>query len=1082
MKPTRFLPKASAALRTRDIAAFSPASARVGHSYGRMFVAVLMLLATMTPLGSLAADNAKPWTFWYWMYGAVSPQGIHDDLVAMKDVGLGGCYLMPIRGVADRPEYQGDANQLSPTFWQRIDYAFQQADSLGLDLGLHVCDGFALAGGPWVKPEESMQQVVWTDTIVEGNPRGITLKRPQARLGYYRDIVTLAIPVDDIAPYRKITPKAITCSGGIVQDDKGTYRATTDGSIMYDLGQEKTVRSIVVQPSANNIQAQRFSVWASADGQKYERVMQMEPPRQGWQSGGYDYTYAIRPTRARYFRFSWTPRHTEPGAEDLDAAKWKPALKLRSIVLQGEPKVAQWEGKSGRAWRIAPETTAEELPRELCIDPTRVVRLELEGDKVVGATPHATAKRWRILRMGHTTTGQTNATAGGGKGLEIDKFSPEAAEKLFDNWYALFLARPHADVVKYLHIDSWECGAQNWGHRFAEEFKARRGYDLTPYMPLYAGIPVESAEKSEAVLRDIRQTVSDLVRDVFFKRLYDLAHAHGRQVSHESIAPTFVADGMEHWRNADVTMGEFWLNSPTHDKPNDMLDAISAAHTYGRRIVQAEGFTEVRGVWDETPAMVKPLLDRQWALGMNKLFFHVTAHNPWTDRKPGMTLDGIGLFFQRDNTWFKESRAFVDYITRSQRLLQKGTPVVDIAVFTGEEMPARAVRPEQLVGMLPGIIGRERVEGEARRLANEGQPMAESPVGVRHSAGIVEPGQWVNALRGYHYDSMNRDVLLHGSRVEQGRLVVAGGMSYKVVVVPGATAMDPSGHRRSAALQQRIDELRKAGVIVIDRPFEGETFEAYGLERDAQLPADVAFAHRKTEHEDIYFVANQQNRKRTIEARFRAHGNAWLYNAVTDDTLALGHFAAPGQPLTLQLDAHEAVFVVFRQGDAPMAAMPTPRTDTLVVEPRGWTLSFPNVATPVKSDTLFSWSQHPDPRIRFFSGTTTYTTTFKLNKHRGARLTMQLGEVRDLAHVYLNGHDCGTAWTAPYEVDITQAARRGNNTLRIEVVNTWANALRGWDAGTPPFEGIWTNAKYRRAGKDLLSAGLLGPITITQQR
>lgn len=128
-------------------------------------------------------------------------------------------------------------------------------------------------------------------------------------------------------------------------------------------------------------------------------------------------------------------------------------------------------------------------------------------------------------------------------------------------------------------------------------------------------------------------------------------------------------------------MGEFWLNSPTHDKLNDMLDAVSGAHIYGKSIIQAEGFTEVRGTWDEHPGMLKALLDRNYALGINRLFYHVYVHNPWLDRKPGMTLDGIGLFFQRDQTWWnKGAKALSDYATRCQALLQYGHPVVDIAV------------------------------------------------------------------------------------------------------------------------------------------------------------------------------------------------------------------------------------------------------------------------------------------------------------------------------------------------------------------------------------------------------------------
>ncbi len=137
---------------------------------------------------------------------------------------------------------------------------------------------------------------------------------------------------------------------------------------------------------------------------------------------------------------------------------------------------------------------------------------------------------------------------------------------------------------------------------------------------------------------------------VFYQVLADCAKEYDCQFSAECVAPTMVSDGLLHYQKVDLPMGEFWLNSPTHDKPNDMLDAISGAHIYGKNIIQAEGFTEVRGTWNEHPGILKALLDRNYALGINRLFFHVYVHNPWLDRKPGMTLDGIGLFFQRDQT------------------------------------------------------------------------------------------------------------------------------------------------------------------------------------------------------------------------------------------------------------------------------------------------------------------------------------------------------------------------------------------------------------------------------------------------
>lgn len=412
----------------------------------------------------------------------------------------------------------------------------------------------------------------------------------------------------------------------------------------------------------------------------------------------------------------------------MDAAKWKPNLKIKELRLHREARLDQWEGKAGLVWRVASSTKKEEIGEQDCYALSQIINLtdpfkNSPSDNFKERTLTATLPKgkWKLLRMGHTATGHTNATAGGGKGLECDKFNPKAVRKQFDNWFAQAFVKTNPDVarrvLKYMHVDSWECGSQNWSDTFAAEFRKRRGYDLMPYLPLLAGIPMESAERSEKILRDVRTTIGELVVDVFYQVLADCAKEYDCQFSAECVAPTMVSDGLLHYQKVDLPMGEFWLNSPTHDKPNDMLDAISGAHIYGKNIIQAEGFTEVRGTWNEHPGILKALLDRNYALGINRLFFHVYVHNPWLDRKPGMTLDGIGLFFQRDQTWWnKGAKAFCEYITRCQSLLQYGHPVADIAVFTGEEMPRRSILPERLVPSLPGIFGAERVESERIRL------------------------------------------------------------------------------------------------------------------------------------------------------------------------------------------------------------------------------------------------------------------------------------------------------------------------------------------------------------------------------
>ena len=206
--------------------------------YTVMALSALLVASTMAH-----NDEAKPWTFWYWMYGAVSKAGIHADLVGMKNVGLGGTYLMPIRGVSERPEYQGEAAQLSPKFWEMVDYSFQQADSLGLDMGIHICDGFALAGNPSILPAESMQKVVWTDTIVGGGKKieGMQMWQPESYKdgklqpagsegGYYQDIAAFAIRCKEKPQLFK--PEKIEYTEA-VSTAKGYYLAAKPASIIY---------------------------------------------------------------------------------------------------------------------------------------------------------------------------------------------------------------------------------------------------------------------------------------------------------------------------------------------------------------------------------------------------------------------------------------------------------------------------------------------------------------------------------------------------------------------------------------------------------------------------------------------------------------------------------------------------------------------------------------------------------------------------------------------------------------------------------------------------------------------------------
>ncbi|MAT73299.1 MAG: DNA-binding protein [Planctomycetaceae bacterium] len=777
---------------------------------------------------------ARPWVIWYWMHGCISHEGIAADLDAMQQAGIGGAYLMPIKPPLAPSPWPQPVETLSPEWDAAVKFAVAEAHRRDLQIAMHLCDGFATAGGPWITPELSMQQVTchalnWPDGAIGS---GVTIDKPPHREGFYRDIAVVALPAPPGAGVTSQSHPAprVTTSTGEAADflldssRRGRVRTTEPGWIQYEFAKPFTCRSVTITPDGNNYQAQRLAIEASNDGRAFRPVAQLAAPRHGWHNGEGVVTHAIPPTTARVFRFGWDKEGSEPGAEDLDSAKWSPVLKVTAIELSAEPRIHQYRGKTAAVWRASPRTTAELVPDELCVPQESILDLtdRLRGEYLVDWTPPPGA--WTILRIGHTSTGATNATGGAGQGLECDKLNAAAVRLQFDKWFARARDTVGPELaeqtLRTLHLDSWECGSQNWTADLLEQFAARRGYDARPYLPVLAGVPVDSADASERFLFDYRQTLAELLQERFFDTLTRLARDRGCQFTAECTAPVMMGHGMRHFAAVDVPMGEFWLRSPTHDKPNDMLDAISAAHVYGKPIVQAEAFTQLRIGWDEHPGMLKPLADREFARGANRLAHHLFVQQPWLDRAPGMTLSSIGVLFQRGQTWWPAVRAWNDYLSRCQALLQWGRPVVDIAVFAGEDVPSRAVPPHYLVDKLPGLFPGRKIEHERQRRENRGAPTREQPPGVRHSANIVDPDDWVDPLGGYKYDSIDRHALLELATVKDGRIELPGGASYRLLVVPGVTPMQPSGGRMSVELVRKLLELVEAGatIALCERP------------------------------------------------------------------------------------------------------------------------------------------------------------------------------------------------------------------------------------------------------------------------
>ncbi|WP_197525532.1 glycosyl hydrolase [Pseudobythopirellula maris] len=1105
-------------------------------------LALLVLATTPCRAASLQDDfqdppaEASPWVFWYWMNAAVSREGITADLEAMADAGLGGAYLMPIQGPTDPPLVEPPVNQLTPEWWECVGHALAEAKRLGLEIGMHACDGFAVAGGPWITPELSMQRLVWSETRIADAAEPIVLPQPAAWEGYYQDVAVLAFPAPagdglstDTVPVT-VTTTAVgeTAQQLVESDNERRLRSAEPCSIDFTFDEPFTCRSVTVWPDGRNYQCQRFTVEAitsesNGDGERFRPIARLDAPRHGWQEQEAPVTHAIPPTTARRFRLTWTPEGSEPGAEDLDTAKWSPVLKVKRIRLASETRLHHYRGKTGAVWRVSPWSTPEQIGPSACTPRAEVIDLsdKLSADGALDWAPPPGA--WTVLRLGHTSTGAHNETGGAGLGLECDKFNPDAVRLQFDRWFGEALRR-YGDIgsLGVLHVDSWECGSQNWSADFREEFTERRGYDPLLYLPAMAGYPIASAEKSERFLHDVRMTIAELVDEVFYGVMAEKADEHGVRFTGECTAPTFTGAGMRHFARLDAPMGEFWIDSPTHDKPNDMRDAVSAAHVYGKNIVQAEAFTRLRMAWDETPAKIKALGDRHYVLGANRFVFHVWAHNPWLDRAPGMTLGGVGLFFQRDQAWWPMAGAWVDYARRCQALLQRGRPVADVAVFAGEEVPNRAVLPERLVASLPGLLGERAVERERVRLLNEGQPTHEMPTGVKNSANGADLSDWPDPLRGYQYDSLGRDALLRLARCEEGRVVLPGGASYALLVVPAPRPMAPAPGRMSLAVAEKLRELSEAGakVLVVEPPQQTwalgeEDASLRGVTRDAPWltgPWDepslasigvaedlvcyeasgvrsegLAWAHRHAEEGDLYFVSNQLNAERLLRLSLRAASTAAeVWDPVSGDRRPVAAERTPDgrTAVELRLPPLGSCFVVLTSAAAEPAGGESVLGYEAIDGP--WSVGFASAAGPspeaIELATLQDLSTHPREEVRHFAGVATYETSFTAPPDALAgRAWIDLGAAVAMAEVSVNGRPAAVAWTPPYRVEVTGLLKAGENRLSVAVGTTWRNRLVGDAAREESERSTWTTAPLRLEGKPLTPSGLFGPVTLEHE-
>ncbi len=1087
--------------------------------------------------------SARPRVWWHWMNGNITKEGIQLDLEWMHRVGLAG--VQTFDAALETPQVVDKRLvYMSPEWKEAFRYSLELGDKFQFEQAIASSAGWSETGGPWVPPSQGMKKYVWSETVVEGGqPFHGTLVHPPSVTGAFQNLGTVemfrtpgaAKPPEfyadaSVVAYRqpamnttgqprkaKISTATGPLDASILSDGDLVNNVTIpiakedDGTwIKYEFSEPQRVSSVVIVMRSLNIVISLMSgvanpqkiFQASDDGVIFRDVVRLP------EDGSPENTVSFPPVTAKYFRLLLR-RGSIP-----EVPAWLKGMDISSLGVKGPPASPVYELAE---FQLHPETRVNRFEEKAAFTPledlyplqTPAVKEEeavskagvldlsskLHPDGTLDWTPPP--GRWVVLRFGYSLLGITNhpATAEA-TGLEVDKLNHEYVRNYMNAYLDSYKNAVGSEMmgkhgIQYVVTDSWEAGSQNWTDYLIADFNRLRGYDPTPWLPVLTGQIVESAESSDRFLWDFRKTIADLIANEHYGQVQASLKERGLGhygESHED-RRAFVGDGMEVKKLDDIPMSAMWVQAPgvnaeSYNYNADDRESASVAHIYGQNIAAAESLTAAASPWAWSPETLKPTADQEMLNGINRFVIHESAHQPLTDKEPGLTLGPFGQWFNRNETWAEQAGPWIDYLARSSYLLQQGHFVADIVYFYGEDSNLTAIFNRKAPGLPTG----------------------------------------------HPFDYINADALIHELRVASGHLVTASGMNYRVLgldpysqhmslpvlrairklVMEGAVVVgakptdDPSLEDDQAEFRRLCDELFGdgkgeypvgKGIVYAGGDFE-RAFEKMNLPPDfttsiAETDRHLPFVHRTLVDREIYFVNNRSDQNVNVNASFRVTGKtAELWHAENGSGEPVSYAIAKDRTtVPVHLEPWGTAFFVFR-GSAPeishVIAAPIESSVRTIDGP--WTLTFqPGRGAPasVSLQTLTPWNENADKGVKYFSGAGTYTTRFTADPgwfKAGQRLLVDLGSVKNLAEVSVNGKSLGIVWHAPFRVDVTGALKPGENHIDIKVTNSWVNRLIGDQQPDSTVSYTYADVKPYKATSPLLPSGLLGPVQLVSLR
>ncbi len=1035
-----------------------------------------------------------PETWFHFIGGNVSKKGITADLEAIARSGISGIQLFHGQFGGPWPGVQPQITSLSPLWDDAVRHAALECKRLGLKFTMQNCPGWAMAGGPWIKPENAMRHLVWSRTDIKGgNIINKPLEQPQPSKEdwrNYKDVTVLAFPTPADDTGLPLIPQSVNGTDGVKWADllvnlpaKAVRLKPSPSNDPYwvdiNFADTVTVRTIEL-PSVNSfihawiyepgVKVKVQAIWA--DG-KTKEILNDDIPASNWQDNK-PVSLALPEIKGVKRLKVWIQN--------------KHDMQLGYIRFYSAARKNNWEAEAGWTLRkIDRSGVTYAQSNKSFVDPAKIVDITKMVDAQGNLTWTAPAGNWTVLRVGHVNSGKKNGPAPPeGTGWECDKLSEAGADAHFAGYIGRLSGADgplSGGLLTGMLMDSWECETQTWTNNMEAEFARVAAYPLRKWLPAVFGYVVKDQESTFRFLHDWRETLNDLYTNKFYGRMVKLAKERDLAVSYETAAgDVFPADILEYFKFADVPMCEFWqpMGSGYVGSLNfkSVKPTASAARIYGKPRVAAEAFTSFELTWDEQWQMLKDVANVNSVEGVTHLVYHTYTHNPINDSiKPGTSFgSNIGTPFLRGQTWWNNMPALNTYFARLSYMLERGKPVSDVLWYLGDEIDHK-------------------------------------------------PDQNAPFPDGYKYDYCNPDVLLNRLSVVNGALTTPEGTQYKVLWLPETIHMLPQTLEKLAALiragatvvgnapkslatlrggpasQTRFNNAVKAiwggQVKGLRRVGKGTIITGTSLD-DAlnllKLSPDVTggtalWTHRRTEGADWYFITAPKGEAFNGTLSFKNTGSVELWDPLTGSTKPLAGTLKNGRTeIAFDLPQAGSCFVVFNH-NKPLSAAAKPlqsKTIATIQLTQPWQLAFPDGWDAPKSLQITALKPWKDLDIsaeaKAFSGTASYTTSFTVDKLEPvSHLLLDLGQVGMIAKVILNGKNVGTLWCAPYRIDLSEAVTTGKNNLTIDVTSTWFNRLV-YDANQPEKQRKTWTINGPAKDKPLRNSGLIGPVSLSVQK